>query len=189
MMPCTAARSARWRSPISRMPPDRRAQPFPRSQAGRHAARNQPADDHCDREWRARSGDDAGAGAAGLVAARRWAPCRSAKRAGQGGCCRAGPCAAANKACRAASRPIQWLMAHPAGIVPIIGSQQAARIAEGAAARRTSNGAGRTGTPCWSPQEEHRCHDPSPIPADARSPGFPRCAMMTMNFSACPIRS
>ncbi len=27
-----------------------------------------------------------------------------------------------------------WLMAHPAGIVPIIGSQQAARIAEGAAA-------------------------------------------------------
>ena len=28
-----------------------------------------------------------------------------------------------------------WLMAHPAGIVPIIGSQQAARIAEGARAR------------------------------------------------------
>ena len=27
-----------------------------------------------------------------------------------------------------------WLMAHPAGIVPIIGSQQAERIAEGAAA-------------------------------------------------------
>jgi predicted oxidoreductase len=34
---------------------------------------------------------------------------------------------------RAASRPIRWLMAHPAGIVPIIGSQQAERIAEGAA--------------------------------------------------------
>lgn len=28
-----------------------------------------------------------------------------------------------------------WLMAHPAGIVPIIGSQQASRIAEGASAR------------------------------------------------------
>jgi predicted oxidoreductase len=27
-----------------------------------------------------------------------------------------------------------WLMAHPAGIIPIIGSQQAERIAEGAAA-------------------------------------------------------
>ena len=27
-----------------------------------------------------------------------------------------------------------WLMAHPAGIIPIIGSQKAERIAEGAAA-------------------------------------------------------
>ena len=27
-----------------------------------------------------------------------------------------------------------WLMAHPAGIIPIIGSQQVERIAEGAAA-------------------------------------------------------
>jgi predicted oxidoreductase len=29
-----------------------------------------------------------------------------------------------------------WLMAHPAGIVPIIGSQQAERIIEGAAAAK-----------------------------------------------------
>ena len=31
---------------------------------------------------------------------------------------------------------VAWLLAHPAGIVPIIGSQQAERIAEGAAATK-----------------------------------------------------
>lgn len=50
-----------------------------------------------------------------------------------------GICAAMDKVASAqgASRSVaaySWLMAHPAGIIPIIGSQQAERIAEGAAA-------------------------------------------------------
>lgn len=64
-----------------------------------------------------------------------------------GGGCLASPQSARDKAVAAeldrvgaeqgVSRSVaaySWLMAHPAGIVPIIGSQQAARIAEGAAA-------------------------------------------------------
>jgi predicted oxidoreductase len=43
---------------------------------------------------------------------------------------------AADKGISRSVAAYSWLLAHPAGIVPIIGSQQADRIAEGASARR-----------------------------------------------------
>ena len=45
-----------------------------------------------------------------------------------------------------------WIMAHPAGVIPIVGSQQASRIREAADAYQVG-GPEPTGTGCWSPRE------------------------------------
>ena len=50
-------------------------------------------------------------------------------------------------------------MAHPARPIPIVGTQNAARIAEIADAFKPSAGRAPNGTRCWSPRAGRNCHD------------------------------
>ena len=83
---------------------------------------------------------------------------------------------------------LAWLMRHPAGVVPIIGTQQ----------RRPHPGGGRATRSSWTGPTGTRSSSPAAVSAAVssaaaggrrpgrRSPGSPRCATTTTSSSGCP---